>query len=229
MRAFTVVHDDAAIVVVDKAAGVLTVPTARRERNTLVDLVGKHVRRELLVVHRLDRDTSGLLVFAKDRRALGALVDGWSEHERVYAAIVDGIVVKDAGTIESRLVTTKNLDRRSARPSDRARGRGDVGERAVTRYAVVERVWRATLVDVALETGRRNQIRVHMKELGHPILGDDRYARDVAVHPLWRGGLALHAKKLVVTHPVTRERLAFDTGLPEAFARFLEQARRKRG
>ena len=107
-------HEDNDLIVVDKAAGVLTVPTARRERNALVDLVSAHVRREVHVVHRLDRDTSGLLVFAKSERAARGLIERWREdHERVYAALVHGAVVREEGIIESRLVTTKNLDRRS--------------------------------------------------------------------------------------------------------------------
>ncbi|HEY4223392.1 MAG TPA: RluA family pseudouridine synthase [Myxococcota bacterium] len=211
-------HDDAQLVAVDKAAGVLTVPTAKREKNALIDQLRRHLRCELHVVHRLDRDTSGVLVFAKDRRTLDALVEGWALHERIYAAIAHGSVARDEGRMESRLVTAKNLDRRSARG-------GEEGERAVTHYRVIERVNGATALDVTLETGRRNQIRVHLRELGHPLLGDERYARDVRAHPLWRGGLALHARTLSFVHPATRQRLVLDAGIPLAFTRFLAAAR----
>ncbi len=227
MSRFRVVYDDRDVVVVDKAPGVLTVPTAKRERSTLVDMLSAHLRREVFVVHRLDRDTSGLLVFAKDRRAARALADTWAEHERLYDALVHGVVRVDAGVVESRLITGKNLDRRSTR-DPRASGAPafDRGERAVTRYRVVERVRAATLVECALETGRRNRIRVHMKDLGHRLLGDARYARDVRPHPLWRGGLALHARVLAFIHPVTGARLRFDAGMRADFAAFLAAARR---
>jgi 23S rRNA pseudouridine1911/1915/1917 synthase len=220
VRQFEIVHDDADIVVVDKAPGVLTVPTARRERNTLVQLVSNALRREVHVVHRLDRDTSGLLVFGKSERAARALMERWREdHERIYAAIVHGFVKRDEGVIESRLTTSRNLDRRSARAHEQ-------GEDARTKYRVVRRVKDATLVDVELDTGRRNQIRVHMAELGHPILGDDRYARGVRPHPEWREPrLALHARLLVLVQPRTRERIRLESPLPEAFTRFLARAR----
>lgn len=214
-------HDDADIVVVDKAPGVLTVPTPRRERNTLVQLVSNALRREVHVVHRLDRDTSGLLVFAKSERAARTLMDRWREdHERIYAAIVHGVVKRDESVIESRLTTTRNLDRRSTRAHEQG------GEDARTKYKVVTRVKDATLLDVELDTGRRNQIRVHMAELGHPILGDDRYARGARPHPEWREArLALHARLLVLVQPRTRERLKLESPLPEAFTRFMNRAR----
>jgi 23S rRNA pseudouridine1911/1915/1917 synthase len=199
---------------------VLTVPTPKRERNTLVDLVARHLHRQLFVVHRLDRDTSGLVVFAKSQQAQRALVASWNEHERVYAAIVHGVVARDQGTIESRLVThRRSLDRRSARAGERG------GEHAVTSYRVVERLRAATLLEVTLATGRRNQIRVHLHEIGHPILGDVRYARDVAPHPLWRGGLALFALRLTVQHPARREALHIEIGLPPDGVNFLKAAR----
>lgn len=206
-------HDDADLVVVDKAPGVLTVPTDRRERNTLVDLLSKALRREVHVVHRLDRDTSGLLVFAKSERAGRALMERWHEHERVYAAIASGVVKKDEGTIESRLVTDKNLNRRSAR--------GRAGELARTRYRVITRLRdaNATLLDVELDTGRRNQIRVHMAEMGHPLLGDVRYRG-----PAWER-LALHARLLAITQPRTGERLRLESPLPDCFRRLLARAR----
>jgi 23S rRNA pseudouridine1911/1915/1917 synthase len=149
-RAFEIIYEDKHLVVVDKAAGVLTVPTPKRERNTLIDQLSKAIRTKVVVVHRLDRDTSGLLVFAKNERVARDLMSTWDQHERRYTAIVHGVVKKDSDTIESRLITTKSLDRRSSQE----------GERAVTHYRVVKRMRDATELDVELETGRRNQIRV---------------------------------------------------------------------
>lgn len=222
MKAFELIHADAAIVVVDKAAGVLTVPTARRERSTLVDLVARHLgdgrgRHEarLVVVHRLDRDTSGVLVFARTEDAARALMASWRrEHRRSYVCLVHGAVARDAGELRSHLVTGKNLDRRSSDDGS--------GELAVTRWRVQQRLDDASLVEVELETGRRNQIRVHMAELGHPIFGDVRYARHTRPHPRWQAGrLALHARLLTLLHPHTRAPATFEAPLPPAFVKFI--------
>lgn len=220
-RAFDLVHEDEDVVVVDKAPGVLTVPTPKRERFTLVDELsrylskGPRITKEAFVVHRLDRETSGLLVFAKSRRARDVLVDHWHEHERVYAAVVAGVVSVDEGTISSRLVTDqRSLQRRSA----------DEGEAAVTHFVVEKRLDRASLLAVRLETGRRNQIRVHLQERGHPILGDDRYG-GLRRHPRWNDQrLGLHARVLGFAQPRTGTELRFDTGLPPPFAAFCRSA-----
>ncbi len=220
-RAFSLVHEDADIVVVDKAPGVLTVPTPKRERFTLVDELSRYlskstrITKEAIVVHRLDRETSGLLVFAKSRTARDHLMQNWDQHERAYDAVVAGVVVDTDGVIASRLVTEKrSLTRRSS-------GNDDEGEEAVTRFEVVARLDRASLLRVVLETGRRNQIRVHLKERGHPVLGDDRYG-GLARHPRWDDRrLGLHARLLAFPHPRTRHPLRFDTGLPAAFASFV--------
>lgn len=226
-RAFAPVFVDDDIVVVDKAPGVLTVPTPRRERFTLVDEVsrflskGPRITREALVVHRLDRETSGLVVFAVHRAARDRLVAAWDEHDRVYAAIVAGVVDGDERTIRSRLVT----DRRSL--TRRSTHREDEGEEAVTFLRVEQRFDDATLLAVRLGTGRRNQIRVHAAEAGHPVLGDDRYG-GTNRHRRWDDRrLALHARVLAFSHPRTGAALSFDTGLPPAFSRFIDDAGRR--
>ncbi|MBM4281210.1 MAG: RluA family pseudouridine synthase [Deltaproteobacteria bacterium] len=220
-RAFALVYQDDDIVVVDKAPGILTVPTPRRERFTLVDAVsrllskGPRITREALVVHRLDRDTSGLLVFACHRAARDRLVAGWAEHQRVYSVVVAGVVVQDEGEIRSRLVTDRRtLQRRSS-------DRDDVGEDALTHFVVQARLDGATLLSVRLSTGRRNQIRVHLAERGHPVLGDERYG-GLSRHKRWDDRrLGLHARSLGIAHPRTGEPLSFDIGLPASFARFV--------
>lgn len=225
-RAFTLVYEDGDVVVVDKAPGVLTVPTPKRERFTLVDEVsrflskGPRITKEAFVVHRLDRDTSGLLVFATSRGARDELMHNWNDHERVYDAVVAGVIDVDEGVIASRLVT----DRRSL---TRRSNDGDEGEDAVTRFVVARRVDNASLLAVQLETGRRNQIRVHLKERGHPVLGDDRYG-GLQRHPRWDDRrLGLHARVLGFFHPRSRQPLRFDTGLPPAFEKFLSGQRRR--
>ncbi|HEY1098167.1 MAG TPA: RluA family pseudouridine synthase [Myxococcota bacterium] len=218
--AFALVYEDADVIVVDKAAGVLTVPTPKRERVTLVDEVGRYLSRSpritkaAVVVHRLDRETCGLVVFGKSQRAADVLMQRWGAHERHYAAIVAGTVVDDVGTIKSHLVTDqRSLDRRSSTD-----GRG---EEAITHFKVEGRVDGATLLDVVLETGRRNQIRVHLAERRHPILGDDRYG-GLGRHRRWNDReLALCARTLAFPHPRTDAPLRFELPLPPSFRRFL--------
>ena len=221
-RGFRLVYEDDDLLVVGKDAALLTVPTARRETNTLVDLVSSYLgagRRTARahVVHRLDRGTSGLLVFAKSHSVAGRLHDQFRAHatDREYLAIAAGVLMPPAGTLASRLATGKTLNRYSTR-------RPSGGEEAVTKYRAERVVRGATLARVWLETGRRNQIRVHFAEAGHPVLGDSRYRPDLSRHPHWTARrLALHATLLGFEHPTTGERLRFELPLPEEFERFL--------
>lgn len=227
--AFRVVHEDESLVVVNKAAGVLTVPTGPEapQANTLLGRVNAYLAKSRAaqrgshahLVHRLDQATTGLLVFAKSAAVARQLRDQFEDRKphRVYHAIVAGRVALDQGTFRSRLVTTSNLDRRSTRDPDR-------GQLAVTHYRVMRRYADFTHVTCRLETGRRNQIRVHFAEAGHPVLGDPRYRPDLAAHPRWprRGrGIALHAAELGFTHPATGESLHLTSPLPVSFLRLL--------
>jgi len=225
-RRFSVIFDDEHLVVVDKGPGVLTVPTAKRETNTLVQMLRQHLGRgrryapRLEVVHRLDREVSGVLVFAKTAAAAERLRADFAAHrpEREYAALVAGNLPAADGTFASRLVTGKGLQRFSSRD-------GETGEAAVTHYRVERRLAGATLVRVRLETGRRNQIRVHFAEAGHPILGEKRYRPEQARHRSWRGErLALHARLLAFAHPVTGAALRFESPLPREFDAFVREA-----
>lgn len=225
-RPFTILHQDPHIVVVDKSAGLLTVPTARGERNTLVQLLRRHLGRgrpdapRLAVVHRLDRGVSGVLVFARSPEAAGRLRAAFAAHwpDREYLALVAGDLAAGEGTFSSRLVTGKGLRRRSTR-------RTDIGEEAVTHYQVERRLGSATLVRVRLETGRRNQIRVHFAEAGHPVLGEERYRPELARHRAWTWPrLALHAHRLAFRHPITGQVLRFESPAPAAFSVFVRRA-----
>ncbi len=225
-RGFTVVFVDQHIVVVDKQAGILTVPTTAGEGKTLVDLLSTHLnqgqprRTKVSVVHRLDRDTSGLLVFGRTPQMAQRVIDQFvaRKPQREYAAISAGRLEKDKGVIRSHLATDKALNQRSVSKH---------GELAVTHYEVKERYRDATLVVVRLETGRRNQIRVHLAELGHPILGDTRYRPDMATHAAWPyKRLALHARVLGFNHPATGETLSFESELPGEFAAFANKTKR---
>lgn len=220
-----ILHEDNDLLVVNKPPLLLTVPSARGEQHTLLSVVNYHLRRLQLhasVIHRLDFGTSGLLVFSKRREATPILQDQFRAHtvEREYAAIVAGTVTEDQGTFTSRLGTTKSLQRYSMEDDDEA------GEIAITHYQVIERLKGATYVRARLETGRRNQIRVHFSEVGHPVLGEDRYTPKLAQHHYWRAQrLALDAQVLGFIHPRTRQPLRFESPLPEDFRLFLERTR----
>jgi 23S rRNA pseudouridine1911/1915/1917 synthase len=223
-QTFRVVFEDDYLIVVDKQAGILTVPTERRESKTLVDEVSRYLggMNRALVVHRLDRETSGLLVFAKQSDIAGALQDQLRLRapDRVYLALVAGIMQEDAGLYESYLATSKRLSRYSV---ENPNG----GEHAITHFEVDRRLADATLVRVKLDTGRRNQIRVHLAEADHPIIGDRRYRPQLAQHPDWpHTRLALHAHFLGFQHPVSGEDLRFVSDMPRSFHNFIKLQRR---
>ncbi len=222
---FSIVFEDAHLIVVNKAANVLTVATERGgERNTLVDRVSyylKHTsrRREALVVHRLDRGVSGLLVFAKSQRVLAALQAQFKERkpERRYVAVVAGMLEREAGTYRSYLATGKGLNQYST--TDQSRG-----ELAITHYRLQQQLADTSVVEVRLETGRRNQIRVQFADHGHPVLGDPRYGRSKSRHPRWPDSrIALHALSLGFVHPATGKPLRFESELPKTMQRFIHE------
>jgi len=215
---FEVVHDDEHLIVVNKPAGLLTVPTPKREANTLQSQIRKWLERkqpnaQAICVHRLDRGVSGLLVFAKSYGIADLIRAQFAARkpQRRYCAILQGEMSEREGTIRSYLATDESLNRYSV--NDPAGG-----ELAITHFRVKE-VWKGTTqVEVRLETGRRNQIRVHMAEAGHPILGDPRYRPHEAEHPHWpHKRLALHAETLGIEHPVTHELLVFKAPWPQEF------------
>ncbi|MFA5204221.1 MAG: RluA family pseudouridine synthase [Lentisphaeria bacterium] len=221
---FKILFEDEKLLVVEKAAHLLTVPTPKRESNTLVHLLQEYVsrglkkRRRVEVVHRLDRGVSGVLVFAKDGATAEMLREQFAatKPEREYTAIVAGRMEADEGTFDKNLMTAVKTIHRFATT------RPDQGERAVTHYQVVRRLRNTTLVRVRLETGRRNQIRVHFADAGHPVIGDPRYAPERAKHPRWHPRrMALHAACLAFTHPHSGEALRFASPLPREFEDFL--------
>lgn len=220
---FKIIFEDRDLLVVDKAANLLTVPTPRREQDTLVHLlqqyvsVGRRRQGRVEIVHRLDRGVSGVLVFAKSVRIAELLRTQFAAHkpEREYLAIVAGRMPTNEGTFRKNLIDdTTSLQRYCT-------DRTDLGETAVTHYRVSQRLRGATLVTVRLETGRRNQIRVHFADAGHPVLGDPRYGGTRAKHPRWSSRrMALHAWSLGITHPVTGEPLLFKSPPPHEFQAF---------
>jgi 23S rRNA pseudouridine1911/1915/1917 synthase len=225
---FEIVFEDKYLIVVNKPAELLTVPTVREETNTLQHKVAEYVKhvskgRGAFTVHRLDRGVSGLLVLGKTQEIVRQLKDQFaaSKPEREYIAIVAGRMENAGGTFESLLATDKDLNRFSTEDDQ-------VGQLAITHYRVVSVLHDATLVQVRLETGRRNQIRVHFAEAGHPVFGDPRYRPENAAHRHWpHRRLALHARLLGFEHPATNQPLRFEAALPEEMERFLKRIKQK--
>ena len=207
-----ILYEDAHIIVIEKKEGLLSVSTERQKERTAQHILNEYVKRQnrgnrVFVVHRLDRETSGIMMYAKDERTQHTLRDNWQDivYDRRYVAIVGGEMENDQGTVRSWL--TDHTFYVSSSPTD------DGGRLSVTHYRTIKRANGFSLVELQLETGRKNQIRVHMQELGHPVIGDERYGSEV--NPLNR--LALHAFKLCFYHPVTGERMEFETPYPSNF------------
>ncbi|HEX6160962.1 MAG TPA: RluA family pseudouridine synthase, partial [Thermoanaerobaculia bacterium] len=195
----SILHEDGDVIVVYKANGLLTVATERERETTAQAYLNQYVgarrgQERIQVVHRLDRETSGVLLFAKNAHAREQLKEQFMEHsiDRLYVAVVEGTLVPPKGTIESWLRERRDLKMVSGPPHPEAK-------LAVTHYETVKTNARYSMVEVRLETGRKNQIRAHLSEAGHPVLGDRMYGSEI--NPI--GRLALHAKRLGFIHPVT--------------------------
>lgn len=208
-----IVYEDPQIIVIEKAIGILSMASSHHSfcvKQVLDDYFHRtHQKCTAHVVHRLDRDTSGLLVYAKTIEAEQILEHNWREivTDRRYLALCSGEFEEKSGTVESYLKDNKAYFTYSS-PDDR-----DGGKYALTRYRVLRSDGHHSLVELKLETGRKNQIRVHMQDLGHPVCGDTKYGN--GDDPI--GRLALHAFRLNFYHPITGEPLHFETGVPKGF------------
>lgn len=212
-----IVYEDAYIIVIEKRAGLLTIGTDKQKERTAHSILNEYVQRSarqnrVYVVHRLDRDTSGLLIFAKDEKTKFTLQDHWEKmvKDRRYVAVLSGELENDRGTITSWLKDNKMYITYSSM-SDNG------GDKAITHYKTIKRANGYSLVELELETGKKNQIRVHMQDLKHPVLGDVKYGDGNS--PI--GRLALHAFKLSFRHPVTNEIMEFETPYPAAFKKLV--------
>ncbi|MCC6847431.1 MAG: RluA family pseudouridine synthase [Deltaproteobacteria bacterium] len=215
-RALRPIHEDDHILVVEKPADLLTIATETEQDRTAYRMVYGYLASKRppvrpLIVHRLDRQTSGLLVFAKSVAVKRDLQQQFAARTvtREYVAVVEGGVARDAGTLEDRIVQSSALRVR------RARGPEEGARVAVTRYRVRDRGPNTTLLDLTLGTGRRHQIRVQLAALGHPVVGDRTY--HAKTDPIRR--LCLHATALGFTHPGTRKPVRYESPAPPAFAK----------
>lgn len=210
-----VLFEDNDIIIIEKEAGVLSVAAKNTAELTAYQQLSAYVKEEnpqnkIFVVHRLDRDTSGVMVFAKNTEAKRTLQDNWKERvkKREYIAVVEGKIKQPEGKIESFLKENKAYKVYSS-PRDNG------GKKAITNYRLIQKNEQFSLVSVSLETGRKNQIRVHMADIGHPVVGDKKYG--AVGNPLKR--LGLHAAALAFLHPVTDKLLEFHSTVPKEFKR----------
>lgn len=213
-----IVYEDKDIIVIEKSEGILSMASTPKQycvKNVLDEYFEKrHFKCTAHVVHRLDRETSGLMIYAKNIETAKILEDNWHDmvYDRRYIAVLCGRVEKEGGTIQSWLRESKSFVTYSS-PTDNG------GKLAITHYHRLRCTDDFSLVEMKLETGRKNQIRVHMADLGNPVAGDQKYGngRD----PLHR--LALHAYRLNFYHPITREQMQFETPIPKEFLIFFNE------
>lgn len=222
LEGLTIMFEDEHIIVIKKEAGLLSISSdaAPEHEITAYRQLMAHVRQEntknrIFVVHRLDRDTSGVMMFAKSEAVQQQLQNSWQDtvQERIYVALVEGAVKKEKGTVTSWLKESKTLKMYSSSyPND--------GQHAITHYKVLRSNKNFSLLEVNLETGRKNQIRVHMEDIGHPVVGDKKYGARTRII----GRLGLHARVLAFTHPVTGKLVRFETDIPKLFLKPFHEA-----
>lgn len=208
-----IVYEDDDLIMINKEEGLLSVATEKEKdftvHNQMMNYVRhQHPRNRIFIVHRLDQETSGLMMLAKSTHVQNVLQENWHNivHERSYLALVEGEVEKSTNTIRSWLKETKTFYVYSSHDETD-------GLHAVTHYKKLKSNGEFSLLNVQLETGRKNQIRVHMKDIGHPVVGDKKYGSTKNV----LGRLGLHAHALAFKHPVTNEDMRFEVKAPRGF------------
>ncbi len=222
-----IVHEDEDIIVINKPRGMVVHPAAGNYSGTLVNALLRHCGDSLSdingvirpgIVHRIDKDTSGVLVIAKNNKSHTVLSDMLKEHDikRIYTAVAEGIIMEDQGTVDAPI---------GRHPVDRKKMAVNLknGRRAVTHFKVLERFRNTTLLELRLETGRTHQIRVHMSYIGHPLVGDGVYGKKKQVYGF--EGQALHAGTLGFVHPGTGEYVEYTAPPPEEFINLVERLR----
>ena len=223
-----ILYEDDDVILVNKPKGLVVHPAAGHEGGTLVNALMYHCRDRLSgingvlrpgIVHRIDRDTTGVMIACKNDRAHNCIAEQLKEHSstRRYRALVSGVIKEEEGIIDSPIARD---------PANRKRMKCGIpgGKRAVTHYRVLERFAKATYVECVLETGRTHQIRVHMASIGHPLLGDQVYGPEK--NPWHLEGQALHAMTFGFIHPSTGEYMEFTAPLPAYFEELLQKLRK---
>ena len=216
-KGLTVLHEDKDVIVVEKPCGLLTMGTDRDKTRTVHTIINEYVRKgdprshnRVYIVHRLDRDTSGILILAKSEAAKIFLQGHWEETDKRYLAIVHGLLTPKAGTISSYLAENSAFTVYST--PDQV-----LGKLYHTEYSVLKEFKGFSLLEIHLLTGRKHQIRVHLSGKGNPVVGDRKYGKGKDACAT----LALHARSISFTHPVSGKRLSFETAIPDLFTRLV--------
>ena len=212
-KGLEIIYEDRDLLVVNKSNGLLTVGTDREKDKTAFALLNNYVRKgnsrsknRVYIVHRLDRDTSGVLVFTKNDKARRYLQDNWSSFDKQYIAVVYGKLREKEGLITSYLLENKAHRMYSVNDSNK-------GQLSKTGYKVIKESKTFSLLEINLLTGRKNQIRVHLSEKGNPVAGDNMYGKkDKGIKRL-----ALHAASISITHPFSKKKMIFETEAPVYF------------
>ena len=212
-RGLTILHEDPHLIVINKQAGLLSMGTEKERDRTAYSILSDYVKKQdpknkVFIIHRLDRETSGVMVFGRSANVQRLMQESWNEttKERTYVALVEGVPEPPKGTITSYLRESKALIVYSSQNPDN-------GQLSVTNYNVLRAISHYALLHLELETGRKNQIRVHLQDIGHPIAGDAKYG--AATDPI--GRLGLHAETLAFAHPITGDLLRFEAPVPKSF------------
>lgn len=210
MKKLDILYEDKCIIIINKPHNLLTVATDKEKDRTLYSYVYDYLKKKnknnkVFIVHRLDKDTSGIIVFAKDEKSKFFLQDNWDKFKRNYVAIVYGKVEKEKGILKSYLKETKTHITYSVKDKD--------GQLAITEYEKVLENNKYTMLSLNLKTGRKNQIRVQLADLGNPIVGDKKYG--IKKDPIRR--MALVANTLEFVHPKTKKKMIIDIDIPSEF------------
>jgi len=218
-QGLTILFEDQDIIVIDKSSGLLTVKANYEKEKTAHHILTNYIRRgstrstvKLFVVHRLDRETSGVLVFAKRYSVKENLRQQWGSVTKKYLAVVHGVLTEKSGTITSYLAENDDYEVSSVKDPGK-------GKLAKTKFKVLKETKRYSLLEIELLTGKKNQIRVHLFEKGHPIVNDDKYGSQGRIE----GRLALHSHSLTFNHPHSGKRLTFEAKIPDYFDTFFDK------
>ncbi len=213
-----IIFEDDSIIVIHKREGLLSVGTLKHEEETAYNILNKYIKltnkqNRIYLLHRLDRDTSGIMMFAKNQSIQSLLQSNWNEYivERTYIAIVYGTPVISHDTITTYLTEDKSTKMHSHQ--------NEVGQKAITSYKTLKTNGKYSLLSLELQTGRKNQIRIHLQSIGNPIVGDQKYGNQKDKQER----LFLHAQILAFKHPITNEINRFETPIPKSFLEWLEK------
>ena len=206
-----ILYEDKYFIAVNKKRGLLTIATKLEKEKTLYHQVSEYVKKQhksnkIFIIHRLDKDTSGIILFAKNYEIKDKMQSSWNNVKRKYIALVEGKVKKEHDIIKSYIAETKTLKSFSTKDSKK-------GKLAITEYQKIQENKEYTMLEINILTGRKNQIRLHLSDIGNPIVGDKKY--NAKKNPIRR--MCLHAKYLEFTHPKTNQKIIIETKMPKHF------------